>query len=294
MHFLGRIGGVAALAAVAVAAPTRLASRAVSSDVLGQLKLFAEYSAASYCTNNINSTGDALSCDIGNCASVQSAETTTLWEFDRVCSYGNVAGFFAVDKTNELLVLSFRGSRSVSTWIANINTGLTDVSSLCSGCEAHAGFWESWETVADDVASQLKSAQSTYPGYKVVVTGHSFGGAVAALASASLRNAGTSLELYTYGEPRLGNKALATYTTEQGSLWRVTHTNDIVPRLPPTSFGFSHPSPEYWVTSGNSGTPTTSDVTVVEGIDSKSGNRGELLPSVSAHLWYFGDMSGCE
>ena len=27
MHFLGRIGGVAALAAVAVAAPTRLASR---------------------------------------------------------------------------------------------------------------------------------------------------------------------------------------------------------------------------------------------------------------------------
>ncbi|CAG7915589.1 unnamed protein product [Penicillium olsonii] len=294
MHFLGRIGGVAALAAVAVAAPTRLASRAVSSDVLGQLKLFAEYSAASYCTNNINSTGDALSCDIGNCASVQSAETTTLWEFDRVCSYGNVAGFFAVDKTNELLVLSFRGSRSVSTWIANINTGLTDVSSLCSGCEAHAGFWESWETVADDVASQLKSAQSTYPGYKVVVTGHSFGGAVAALASAALRNAGTSLELYTYGEPRLGNKALATYTTEQGSLWRVTHTNDIVPRLPPTSFGFSHPSPEYWVTSGNSGTPTTSDVTVVEGIDSKSGNRGELLPSVSAHLWYFGDMSGCE
>ncbi|CAG8405687.1 unnamed protein product [Penicillium salamii] len=294
MLLVGRIYGVAALAALAVAAPTRLASRAVSTDVLSQLSLFAEYSAASYCSNNINSTGDALTCDDGNCAAVQSADTTTLWEFDRVCSYGNVAGFFAVDKTNKLLVLSFRGSRVVSTWIANINTALADVTSLCSGCKAHAGFWESWETVASDVSSQIKSAQSKYPGYKVVVTGHSFGGAVAALAGTALRNGGTTLSLYTYGQPRLGNKALATFTTNQGSLWRVTHTNDIVPRLPPTSFGFSHPSPEYWVTSGNTDTITTSDVEIVEGIDSKSGNRGELIPGVTAHLWYFGNIGQCE
>jgi hypothetical protein len=34
--------------------------------------------------------------------------------------------------------------------IANINFGLTDASSICSDCEAHSGFLESWETVADD------------------------------------------------------------------------------------------------------------------------------------------------
>lgn len=55
----------------------------MSTDVLSQLGLFAEYSAAAYCSNNINSTGDALSCEEGNCPSVQSADTTTLWEFDR-------------------------------------------------------------------------------------------------------------------------------------------------------------------------------------------------------------------
>jgi len=55
---------------------------AVSSDVLQQLELFAQYSAASYCESNINSTGDKLTCEAGNCAVVQEAETTTLYEFE--------------------------------------------------------------------------------------------------------------------------------------------------------------------------------------------------------------------
>lgn len=62
----------------------------VSTDVLSQLSLFAEYSAASYCSNNINSTGNALSCEEGNCATVQAADTETLWEFDR---YGQSRDF---------------------------------------------------------------------------------------------------------------------------------------------------------------------------------------------------------
>lgn len=55
---------------------------AVSSDVLQQLELFSQYSAASYCASNIGSTGDKLTCEAGNCAVVQEAETTTLHEFE--------------------------------------------------------------------------------------------------------------------------------------------------------------------------------------------------------------------
>lgn len=55
---------------------------AVSSDVLQQLELFSQYSAASYCASNIGSTGDKLTCEAGNCAIVQEAETTTLHEFE--------------------------------------------------------------------------------------------------------------------------------------------------------------------------------------------------------------------
>lgn len=56
---------------------------AVSSDILQQLELFAQYSAASYCERNINSAGDKLTCKAGNCAIVQEAETTTLYEFEK-------------------------------------------------------------------------------------------------------------------------------------------------------------------------------------------------------------------
>ena len=74
----------------------------------------------------------------------------------------------------------------------------------------------------------------------------------------------------------------------------MTHLNDIVPRLPPTSFGFSHSSPEYWITSGDDVTVTTSDIEVIEGIDSTAGNAGELIESVAAHEWYIIDIDGCQ
>jgi triacylglycerol lipase len=73
--------GVAAFAALGAAAPAMLAERAVSSSVLQNLSLFAQYSAASYCTNNINSTGSKLTCSSGNCPLVEAANTKTLSEF---------------------------------------------------------------------------------------------------------------------------------------------------------------------------------------------------------------------
>jgi len=108
----------------------------------------------------------------------------------RKCSYGDVAGFLAVDKTNKLLVVSFRGSRSLSTWLANIDFGLDDSTGICSGCEVHGGFWDSWKTVADDLTAKIKAAQTTYPGHTLIVTGHSFGAAIASVGGTVLRNAG--------------------------------------------------------------------------------------------------------
>ena len=62
----------------------------VSADVLQQLTLFAEYSAASYCTNNINSTGNKLSCSAGNCPMVEAVTTKTLYEFEEYVSNINI------------------------------------------------------------------------------------------------------------------------------------------------------------------------------------------------------------
>ena len=78
-----------------------------------------------------------------------------------------------------------------------------------------------------------------------------------------------------------------------GTNYRITHTNDIVPRLPPMELGFSHFSPEYWITSANNQIVTTQDITVVQGVDSTAGNAGTSDPSVSPHLWYFGPITAC-
>ena len=58
----------------------------ISADALQQLNFFAEYSAASYCTNNINSTGNKLTCSAGNCPMVEAATTKTIYEFEEYVS----------------------------------------------------------------------------------------------------------------------------------------------------------------------------------------------------------------
>lgn len=98
---------------------------------------------------------------------------------------------------------------------------------------------------------------------------------------------------YTFGCPRVGNQALAEYITAQGTLYRVTHTNDIVPKLPPRELGFSHPGPEYWITSGDGDPVGTGDIKVFQGTDSTGGNADAKGDSVLAHQFYFEAITIC-
>ena len=98
---------------------------------------------------------------------------------------------------------------------------------------------------------------------------------------------------YPFGSPRVGNEELAEYITGQGTLYRTTQTNDIVPKLPPGTWGYSHPAPEYWITSDNGATVTTEDVEVIQETNSTAGNAGTAGGSVLAHLAYFVDISAC-
>lgn len=91
----------------------------------------------------------------------------------------------------------------------------------------------------------------------------------------------------------MGNLALANYITNVDTQWRVTHTDDAVPKLPAMAAGFSHSSPEYWITSGDNVTVTPSDVQIITGIDSTAGNAGTTTSSTSAHNWYFLYIDGC-
>ncbi|EOD50331.1 putative lipase precursor protein [Neofusicoccum parvum UCRNP2] len=207
----------------------------------------------------------------------------------------DTTGFVAVDKTNSLIVVSFRGSRSIQNWIANFDFATT-ATTICSGCPGHSGFWASWLEAKKLVVPAVQAARTANPSYQIVVTGHSLGGAVADFAAADLRNSGYSVALYTFGAPRIGPAAISDYITNQaGGNYRVTHLNDPVPRLPTLNMGYVHISPEYYISSANNVAVTANDITVYTGNSNLSGNaQWGLNVDVNAHLWYFNDISACE
>ncbi|KAJ9621281.1 hypothetical protein H2203_007333 [Taxawa tesnikishii (nom. ined.)] len=282
--------GSALLAAVR-AAP--LETRAIAQTLLSQLSFYEQYAASAYCeANNQPGSSTEVECDTGNCPLVQAANATSVLEFQNE-GPADATGYLAVDHTNKLIVLAFRGSHSLSNWISNINILFKDWS-LCSGCRVHAGFLESWTATRNDVAAPLKAAVAANPGYPIVATGHSLGAAVATLAAAELRTQGYNVGLYTYGSPMVGNNAFATFVTNQsGGNYRVTHANDIVPKLPGLLFGYRHVSPEYWITSATNVAVTAADVQVSTGTLNLNGNGGTVESSLDDHGWYFNAISAC-
>ncbi len=94
----------------------------------------------------------------------------------------------------------------------------------------HAGFDAAARAVYNDFKSDLK------PGYKTYVTGHSLGGAVAAILAIYLIEDGVQVErVVTFGQPR--------FTTTDGvkrlgflPLTRIVDENDIVPMVAPSTY----------------------------------------------------------
>lgn len=168
---------------------------------------------------------------------------------------------------------------------------------LVAGCRVHAGFAMAHSETWDAVLALLGQATAAYPTYKIIFTGHSLGGAVATLSAANARAEGYAIDLYTYGSPRVGNEAFASFVTAQaGSEYRVTHTADPIARLPPLFLGYSHVSPEYWLSTGNSTTTeyTTADVVVCEGTTNLDCNGATSGFDMVAHSHYFRLIDGCK
>jgi hypothetical protein len=112
-----------------------------------------------------------------------------------------------------------------------------------------AGFDRAARAVYSDAKSYLKR------GYKTYVTGHSLGGAVAALVTIYAIEDGFSVErVITFGQPRF--TTAAGVQRLQVPLIRVVDENDIVPMLPPASatdpaFGpYEHLGPEVILLQG--------------------------------------------
>lgn len=206
-----------------------------------------------------------------------------------------IGGYVSTDAARREIVLSVRGSSNIRNWLTNLDFDQDDCN-LVAGCGVHGGFQNAWNEISARAKTAITTAQAANPGFKVVATGHSLGGAVATIGAANLRRAGIPMDIYTFGAPRVGNSALSSFITNQaGAEYRVTHGADPVPRLPPIIFGYRHTTPEYWLSGGSSNKVNyiLDNVKVCEGAINLLCNGGTFGLDIVAHLRYFQDTSAC-
>ncbi|KUJ19447.1 S133a Anfaea-ferulic acid complex [Mollisia scopiformis] len=206
----------------------------------------------------------------------------------------DVHGWILRDDAAQEIVVAFRGTESVQNYESDMNYTLADFDTMpsCTNCQVHGGYYLLWESVVDDVQSLLESQTSQYPDYGVVITGHSLGGSLAALAAAQFSSTYENMTVYTMGEPRTGNAAFASYidthfqtnSSETTRFFRCTHANDGVPNLPPLDLGYVHHGLEYWNTD-----PTGTNTSYICGAETTECCGGQNGTGINAaHLVYWG------
>ena len=295
-------------------------TKGISQDLLNQFRLMAQYSAAAYRPGNTNSTDTPITCSEehckyrpeGNCPLVEKAKATTTVEFEdtphfddhgrlpcptRTMALTPMAGFIAVDPTNKLVVLSFRGSHSHQNWLTDIDLNKV-CSNLCDTCYVHDGFWKSWTDLRDMIVPNVMKATEAHPDYRFIVTGHSLGAAIATLAAADLRKLNPwfmeHTELFSFGSPRVGDVGTADFLTKQSKKsYRITAGADPIPRVPGPILGYMHMSPEYWI-AHKPWDPKPQDVFIITGYYNRDGNTGTDFRTMEDHRKYFGYITKCD
>ncbi|KAI9598630.1 Alpha/Beta hydrolase protein [Syncephalis fuscata] len=130
----------------------------------------------------------------------------------------------------------------------------------------HSGFYKSMLSVSDEILEELDVLMANPTIETLTITGHSLGAALSILIAIHLMVRKPSwlsrvrLQIYTFGEPRVGNKAFVrlvnvALVANQFTVVRVTNEGDPVPLLPPNKFEFQH-HPVRWLIS-NQGTMTS-------------------------------------
>ncbi|EHA48036.1 hypothetical protein MCOR27_009025 [Pyricularia oryzae] len=298
------VSSLLALPLLAAAAPKPEAAELSSRDVtvtqqeLNGFMYMRQLASAAYCNSKDSLVGQKVTCSNNACPDIGAANVVNFAHLDTDIGI-KADGAVFIDHTRGGIVMSFMGSKSWQSFMTDLDFTGSDSSEICSGCTVHYGIKLTYDIIEGALINALNSARAQWPSYQVVATGHSIGAGVATVAAARLRNRlNVDIQLYTFGSPRVGNDAFATFVTNQnrGRNYRITHYDDVVAALPPSWAGFAHVSPEYWLRRKDASdfNYPLSEVVVCEGINPK-GCRNSMGTTLSgkAHGEYFGAISAC-
>ena len=140
----------------------------------------------------------------------------------------------------EAVFVAFRGTETQKVQDIAVDAAAVFAKGPFAKSRIHAGFGTSLAAVWDRVVAAVTAAQTG--GQSLWLTGHSLGGALAALAAARFCSAKKPVwGLYTFGQPRVGDDAFADTFNQRmrGRSFRYVNHSDIVPRVPPRVVGYA-------------------------------------------------------
>mmetsp|Transcript_24871 Transcript_24871/g.43489 ORF Transcript_24871/g.43489 Transcript_24871/m.43489 type:complete len:326 (-) Transcript_24871:89-1066(-) len=218
-------------------------------------------------------------------------------------------GFIGVREQEKQIVVVFKGTNSTDDLITDIKSKFyffdeCIVKNISLGY-VHHGFCDYYRGLEAagiaDVAAALR--RDLYPGYQMIITGHSLGGAAAALFALDVAQRypliGNKPWLYTLGQPRTGDAAFAARLFKACSaVFRVVHRADMVAHLPLCCHSIPfmeckttkqcpyHSMNEVWY--DNDMPVDNKDYQLCTGIGENRTCEGWVEMSIRDHLSYFG------
>jgi hypothetical protein len=202
-----------------------------------------------------------------------------------------------ISPAKQRVIFAFRGSHpfaQIGLELAQCAGDRYDIHNIPNAKSTSYFYTKYKNNLRGNFLNDVRSAIRDHPGYSFYFTGHSLGGAFAALGAldVSLSNilAKNRIILYTFGAPREGNRELAqAINSHVGQHYRVVHRQDPVPRLPPSGlWGAYHSGTEVFY----DGDSANFKICAL-GEDSNCCNKYKNLLPFDDHSRYLGMSSEC-
>lgn len=236
--------------------------------------------------------------------------TTLIHQFtgDNSLQTLTVTGYIAIDHKKELIYLSLRGTRSFSDLLTDIDSLQIPINHICLNCKIHKGFFETFDNTLLKIDEYLIQLTNNYPQYRMLIMGHSLGGAIATLISYHVYDKlkFTNFKCITMGQPTLGNEWLSFYLKEllntdasdlsRRFFYRITNKGDAVPNLPISSSNgdiYEQLSGEIFISNLDLNSLNPNDVVVCRGNDDFNCIKNLYGSSFNSHLIYFKKLGYC-
>lgn len=143
----------------------------------------------------------------------------------------------------DIIILVFQGSQEPQDWISNLTVKKANYSGKY---QVHQGFYDGFKLflkILNDKDFYSKT-QKKYNfnkdidyinnNCKIILTGHSLGGALATLAACYFHDIGIKKEnmsIYTFGAPPVGDEEFCQKYKNRLDIYRVVNKNDVIPKI---------------------------------------------------------------